>query len=319
MKKSIIFLAVAICSYVTGYGYYQKDIAAKLKDSIEFFSRKTNNENQFHIDFVGTANLQQNISNAKEEVQGSAGLGVIFERYFLDKDQTKDRKRIFESLDIEAFINVASSLDTLVADVSNSEVTNQRTFGTYILNPVSPKQSVFFNANVFFNTDFQEENWWLTSLISGANVRFNASNILWSLNDQGNRNDLFGGAISYRIGVFHEFIPNNKIRNEKNQRKYSVRVGLAYSARHLAGDISSGKNRELRSRFLGTTDQDFSGIEPFFGFRLNNIIAEFTVPTIGGRNKSDIEGLTDTQFLFSVRFVGGFSLKLENDKKSTED
>lgn len=311
----------------------QKDIAdLTLKEDLEFSNRTTdtqsvptNGPNQFHIDFVGTANLQQNISEANEEVQGSAGLGVIFERYFLQRNDDglllpAFENKFVESLDMEAYINVASSVDSLKAEFTDGELTNQRTFGTYILNPVSPKQSVFINTNVFFNPELNwEKGSWLTKWISGANVRVNASNVLWNIDDGGDNISRFAGTISFRLGVFHEFLPNNKIRNEKNQRKYSVRLGMHYSSRHITGDISSGSNDALRSRFLGTTDKDFSGWEPTFGFRLNNIIAEFTMPMIGGSSRSDIDGLTDTQFQFSIRFVGGFSLKIDGKEPKTEE
>lgn len=283
----------------------------------------TNGPNQFHIDFVGTANLQQNISEANEGVQGSAGLGVIFERYFLQRDEDGLLKsgyesNFIESLDMEAYINVASSVDSLRAEVVTNQVANQRLFGTYILNPVSPKQSVFINTNIFFNPELNwEKGSWITKLISGANVRVNASNILWNLNDGTTNLSRFAGAISFRAGLFHEFLPNNVIRDDKNKRKYSVRLGLHYSSRHITGDISSESNDALRNQFLGTTNRDFSGLEPSFGFRLNNIIAEFTMPMIGGSSKTDIEGLTDTQFQFSIRFVGGFSLKIEGKEEKS--
>lgn len=292
------------------------------------YAGPTNAPNQFHIDFVGTANLQQNISEASEEVQGSAGLGVIFERYFLERDKagkikTQYRSRFFESLDMEAYINVASSIDSLRADVDETGiVTNQRNFGTYILNPVSPKQSIFINANIFFNPELDwDSGSWITKIISGANFRVNASNILWNFNDETSNVSKYGGAISFRFGFFHEFLPNDKIRDKENKRKYSIRLGLNYSSRNITGDISSESNDPFREQFLGTTDKDFSGWEPSFGFRLNNIIAEFTMPMIGGASKSDIEGLTDTQFQFSIRFVGGFSLKVnrEDDNEEEED
>ncbi|MDG1573312.1 hypothetical protein OZ410_13365 [Robiginitalea sp. M366] len=280
------------------------------------FSPPTDGPNQFFIDFVGTANLQGNLNQANEELQGSAGLGVIFERYYLKNDQDGI---FFESLDMEAYINVASSVDSLKAvTTSAGEITNKRDFGSYILNPISSKQSVFINANLFFNPELNwEKSNWITKWISGANFRVNASNVLWNYEADNETIGINASAINLRFGIFHEFIPNDKIRDDNNRRKYSVTLGINYTFRELAGDISSPTNDPLRSRFLGTTDTSYSGIEPSFGFRLNNIIAEFSMPMIGGGSRNDIEGLTDTQFLFSIRFVGGFSLKLndtaEND------
>lgn len=323
-----LILWIFLFSSHLSMAYFQDATATnsnKRKD-IDSISKSgpTTAPSQFFLDFVGTANLQQNISEANDQTQGSAGLGVIFERYFLERDKEgktlkQYHKNFFESLDMEAYINVASSLDTLKAEVNITDldtlVTNERTFGTYLINPVNSQQSVFINSNIYFNPslDWKRSNWlayFLTRIVSGANIRFNASNILWQLNDGATTNNIFAGAVSYRIGIFHEFLPNDKIRDKENRRKYSVRLGLAYSGRHIAGDLSSESNDELRSRFLGTIDKDFSGWEPFFSFRLNNIIAEFTAPSIGGSNRDDIDGLTDTQFIFSIRFVGGFSLKV---------
>ncbi|WP_299099978.1 hypothetical protein [uncultured Winogradskyella sp.] len=285
----------------------------------------TNGPNQFHIDFVGTANLQQNINEANEDVQGSAGLGVIFERYFLKKGNdgkpdSDSKKKLVESLDMEAYINVASSIDSLRAKVVNNEVTNQRLFGHYILNPVSPKQSIFINTNIYFNPELDwEKGSWISKVISGMNMRVNASNVLWNYNNGTDNISQYAGSISFRYGFFHEFLPNDRIRDDENKRRYSVRFGLYYGSRHVTGDISSEANNDLRNQFLGTVDKNYSGLEPAFSFRLNNIIAEFTAPMMRGSSESAIEGLTDIQFQFSIRFVGGFSLKVNEKAKNDDD
>ena len=307
LQSGVKFLFVLIILGQYESTYSQEDL----------YSPPTDGPNQFFIDFVGTANLQGNLNQANEELQGSAGLGVIFERYYLKDGQVGG---FFESLDMEAYINVASSVDSLKAVTSTSgEITNKRDFGSYILNPISSKQSVFINANLFFNPEL---NWqkgnWITKWISGANFRVNASNVLWNYESNDETIGINASAINLRFGIFHEFIPNDKIRDENNRRKYSVILGLNYTFRELAGDISSPTNDPLRLSFLGTTDTSYSGIEPSFGFRLNNIIAEFSMPMIGGESREDIDGLTDTQFLFSIRFVGGFSLKL-NDSVDNDD
>ncbi|MEM9887425.1 MAG: hypothetical protein AAF849_16135 [Bacteroidota bacterium] len=390
--------------------YQRLEIILSPKAAVDMAAIPTDGPNQFFIDFVGTANLQANLNEATDEVQGAAGLGVIFERYFLSKSkeekttfeiqkkdieilrrehklkgilkrknkkiyktekrieavqqrlasenndpgllqkqtQLKERnknflelqkklrkeqalvtekaktividkkfKRFFESLDMEAYINVASSVDSLEAQTEinpmnmDTVVINKRLFGNYVLNPISSRQSVFINSDVYFNPELLwVKGGWITKWISGANFRINASNTLWSLPVDDDRSR-FAGALNLRFGLFHEFLPNNKIRDKENRRKYSVRLGLNYTFRELAGDISSPSNNSIRDQFLGTTDTSFSGLEPSFGFRLNNIIAEFSMPMIGGSSMGDIDGLTDTQFLFSIRFVGGFSIKID--------
>ncbi|MDE3741176.1 hypothetical protein [Maribacter polysaccharolyticus] len=394
-KITLMFL-MSFISLQQSNAYFQDSSNGYLNENITEIDKKsipTNGPNQFYIDFVGTANLQANLSEATDEVQGSAGLGVIFERYFLNKSEEqkelfyqdkelflklkkknnlerelkrlkvkiekigkkikiensssdlvdrqkeleeekkelekekitisnatknmtidKNFKRFFESLDMEAYINVASSVDSLEAILDDGNVSNTRLFGNYVLNPVSSKQSVFINSDVYFNPELLwVKGGWITKWISGANFRINASNVLWNFADEEVDKSRYAGAVNLRFGLFHEFLPNNKIRDVKNRRKYSVRLGLNYTFRELTGDISSPTNNLIRNQFLGTTDTSFSGIEPSFGFRLNNIIAEFSMPMIGGAGRNDVEGLTDTQFLFSIRFVGGFSIKLEDE------
>lgn len=276
-----------------------------LRSQAQAFSEDTQNENEFFIDFVGTANLQGSIAEANQEVQGSAGLGVIYERFLGDRNNP-----LINSYDIESYINVASSVDELTAilNTDDNTVNNQRLFGSYVLNPISSKQSVFINSNIYFNPDKHN----IFKPISGITARFIASNALWKLDDEVQKNL---GALSFRIGIFHEFLPDNKIRVD-NRRKYSVYFGINYSGRIIVGDLSSDTNASTRQMFLGTEDKNFSGTEFTFGFRLNNILAEFSMPSVGGNRRSDIEGLTDTQFLFTIRFVGGFSLNLDKEKTS---
>lgn len=282
----------------------------KTKKDLKLLQESTKEGEKVHIDFVGTGNLQGSIAEA-DDVQGSAGLGVIYERFFGLK------KPIVRSFDIEAFINVASTVDTLKATLNDdNEVTNQRLFGAYIINPISAKQSIYVNSNVYFNPDGDKLFNKIAKYISGLNFRLISSNALWQLEDNTEKNL---GVLAFRYGVFHEFLPDNKIRDRDGKRKYSVFLGFNLTHRSIVGDLSSETNNDLRSSFLGTTDFEFSGIEPNFGFRLNNIIAEFTMPSLGGSKRTDIEGLTDTQFLFSIRFVGGFSLKFDPDQKENKD
>lgn len=270
----------------------------------------TQNEDEFFIDFVGTANLQGSIAEANDEVKGSAGLGVIYERYLGDRTNP-----LINSYDIEAYINVASSVEQLDAILDdNGLVTNPRLFGSYILNPISSKQSIFINSNIFLNPDRESSSFYdrvISKVISGVNFRVTASNALWSLDENTEKNL---GVLALRYGIFHEFLPDDKIRDD-NRRKYSVYLGANLSWRIVVGDLSSDDNVPIRTQFLGTDDKNFSGTELTFGFRLNNIIAEFSMPSVGGDRKSDIDGLTDTQFLFSIRFIGGFSLKIDSDKQ----
>ncbi|WP_419211113.1 hypothetical protein ACNR9Q_10200 [Maribacter sp. X9] len=319
MKQIKFYCFITLLLFLTksSFGQEEKDSIAILKSKLErtqkefnLLQESTSPEEKIHLDFVGTGNLQASIADA-DEVQGSAGLGVIYERFFGLK------KPLFRSYDIEAFINVASTVDTLKATLNDeSQVTNQRLFGAYIINPISTKQSIYVNSNVYFNPDGKMLFNKIAKFISGVNLRLISSNALWQFDNNTNKNL---GVLAFRYGVFHEFLPDDKIRDRDGKRKYSVFLGFNLTHRGIVGDLSSETNDDLRNSFLGTTDFEFSGIEPNFGFRLNNIIAEFTMPSLGGSRKSDIEGLTDTQFLFSIRFVGGFSLKFDADEAKKDD
>ncbi|UWX55106.1 hypothetical protein NYZ99_00160 [Maribacter litopenaei] len=207
-KITLVLLMIFISSRHT-YAFFQESSKDSLNTESSNSSKNsipTDGPNQFYIDFVGTANLQANLSQASDQVQGAAGLGVIFERYFLSKSKKqmelfdedkilfyalrsemkldkkikrlskkiedinellktendssilvekkrelkkeklefekqknkissqtenksikKEHKRFFESLDMEAYINVASSVDSLEAELSGSTVTNTET------------------------------------------------------------------------------------------------------------------------------------------------------------------------------------------------
>lgn len=300
---------------------YSQEIASintnNVKNS-DYKQKSTIKEEKIHIDFVGTGNLQGSLSQG-DDIKGSAGLGVIYERFRGDSikyDEELLPIKGIKSFEIEAIINVASTVDTTTVNLNNGQITNQRDFGSYILNPFSSKQSLFINSNVYLNPD---GDYWLNQIakyISGLNFRVIASNSIWSTPEMGNVNL---GVIAYRIGIFHEFLPDDYIRTDEKKSKYSVFLGLNMGYRGIFGDITSEANEEIRTSILGSDRTDFSGIELNFGFRLENIRAEFQMPFLSGSDKASINGLTDTQFLFTIRFVGGFSLKIDPDKKKNEE
>lgn len=264
------------------------------------------------LDFVGNGDIQKSLSEGKE-INANTGLGIVFERF-------NGFSRGVQSMEFEAYINIFSTADTLKALYSNNQITNQRIFGNYILNPVSARQSVYLNTNIYFgypNSQDEEDvrslksgdfkRWGkLAFVISGINARFIASNNIWAINDDTAVN--LGGRY-LRIGIFHEIIPDNYRVNEFGRSRYSCFVGINYTNRGLYGDLSSSGNESLRKRLLGSDRTSYSGIEFNLGFRLNNIRAEFQMPILP-EGKSPIKGLTNTQFLFSIKFVGGFGLKL---------
>lgn len=264
------------------------------------------------IDFVGTGDIQKSLSQG-DGITANTGLGIIFERYNgeIQPIFTKSKNYI-QSLELEAVINIASTADSIRANFNNNKLENRRSFGTYILNPISQKQSLFLNANVIFG---YPDKWFfkkITPIISGINIRLITSNSVWAYED--NFQNL--GVLALRAGVFHEFIPDNFRIDEKGRSKYSLFAGINYSYRGIYGDISANQNEEFLKNVLGNTETNFNGFDFNFGFRLNNLRAEFEMPTLRAKNVQ-IEGLTNTQFVFSIKFVGGFSLKI--DEKSISE
>lgn len=259
-------------------------------------------EDKVYIDFVGSGNIQKSFSEGKE-IDANTGLGIIFERY-------NSPKRLIQSYEIEGTITIASTADTITADVQNNILQNRRNFGTYILNPVSARQSLYINSNVYFGYPDEHPKFAkFSKIVSGFSIRFISSNNIWKYKDS--LTNL--GALSLRVGLFHEFIPDNYRITNEGKTKYSLYCGIYYTYRGIFGDISFPSQEGLREKYLGTTQTQFSGIETSFGFRLNNIRAEFQMPVLKENNNS-IDGLTNTQFLFSIKFVGGFSLKLDPSK-----
>lgn len=269
-------------------------------------------EDKVFLDFVGTGDIQKSISDGSE-IQANTSLGALFERY-------AGPKKFIQSFSLEALINVATTADTIKAKFNNdNELTNSRNFGTYILNPVSAKQSFFLNWNTHFGTELSDKKVnSLTKIFSGLNIRIVSSNNVWNYADTAIANV---SALSGRIGLFHEFIPDNyrteTSGDDAGKQKYSITWGLGYSFRGIYGDIKSSGSDNLRKAFLGSSKVKFGGLETNFTIRLKNIRAEFQIP-IFSANKS-VPGLTNTQFLFSIKFVGGIPLKIDKKGKTSED
>ncbi len=268
-----------------------------------------------YIDFVGSGDIQKSISKG-DDISANTGIGVIFERY-------SGVSKFIQSFELEGTLNVASTADSIEGIFYNNEINNRRDFGTYVLNPISAKQSLYVNSNVYFgypNSENSKILTWITkNLISGVNLRLVSSNNVWSYGDSVSNL----GSLFFRGGIFKEFVPDNyrlgkSGSDDEGRSKYSIFLGLNYSYRGIFGDITSERNNELRGKFLGSEQKIFRGFELNFGFRLNNLRAEFQMPVLRKENNS-IDGLTNTQFLFSIKFVGGFSLKLNSDKVISEE
>lgn len=262
---------------------------------------------QIFIDFVGSGDVQQSVSNGTG-YNANTGLGIIFERYnHLESTSSQQKNEsLFQSLEIEAVFNVTSTADTIfsIINTENQQLLNRRNFGNYVLNPISAKQSLYVNSNIYFG--FPDNNFgrYWSPIVSGINIRVIASNSTW----QHKKNSYDLGVMAFRAGIFHEFLPDNYRLTEEGRSRYSLFLGANYTYRGIFGDIIG--NDDIRNELLGTTDTSFSALELNFGFRLNNLRIEFQMPMFKD-NEGKLLGMTGTQFLFTVKFIGGFGLKID--------
>jgi hypothetical protein len=189
------------------------------------------------------------------------------------------------------------------------------------LNPISTKQALFINSNIYFGNYNNTSKWGkFAKCISGINMRVTSSNSVWSYNDTATNL----GVISGRIGIFHDFWPDDYRVTKEGRALYALTIGANYCARGIVGDISNPSNINTLNKILNTKQTFYHGVEFNFGFRLNNIRAEFQMPIIATKKydnpmdsgkpiKNSVEGLTNTQFIFSIKFIGGFSMKLDKN------
>jgi hypothetical protein len=322
MRVKFIFLFVTVLFFLSASGQVNyimpinTDKPFKRFELIKPFHKKRSGpdairaaptSNKVYIDFVGTGDIQKSVSEGKD-INANTGLGVIFDRY-------NDSTKIIQSIELESTINIATTADSINAKIINNAVDNQRSFGSYVLNPISARQSLFIHSNVYFG---YPDNWFgkVAKVISGINFGLISSNNVWTYNGESKN----VGVLLFKGGVFHEFIPDNyrlvgKGESEEGRSKYSLHLGISYSYRGIFGDVRADKNGDFRNQILGSKELNYSGFEGNFGFRLNNLRADFQMPLLKSKGNS-VDGLTNTQFIFSIRFVGGFSLKINPGKKS---
>jgi hypothetical protein len=263
-----------------------------------------------YIDIVGAGDIQQTVSSGAE-ANASTGAGIIFERYFGDKQTINSTRMdsLFQSLEMELVINLASTADTLIANFDEEgEFLNRRDFGNFLLYPVSKKQSMYFNSNIYFGypKGFVGH---ITRWINGVNIRILTSNNTWNYDNR----TIEMGALSFRAGIFHDFVPDDDRLDDEGRAIFSFFAGANFSYRAILGDITSSRNEEFRETVLGTRQTDFRGIELNAGFRLHNIRIEVQAPIF--RSMNSVPGLTDTQFLFTIKFIGGFPIKIRSNKE----
>jgi hypothetical protein len=255
---------------------------------------------------VGDGTIRKAI-NGENSLPVNTSVGVIYSRDFLSGKKQSFIKNI-KSINVEAYINVASTADTIKAILdTNGNVTNAREFGSYVSFPVGAKQSAsLYIQGLFDNKNFND----FENVVLGGGYVFKTyfSNRVWKLN---NDSSIQVSCLSLKLATFHEFLPFEYSDNGD----YSIYLSiLSFSMRSIGGDIVDKKGN-YTTRFIGTKQSTYLGWEPFFGFKLKNIRAEFSFPMFVVLNGKSIPGLSGGQFTATMSFTGGFPVALSNSKQ----
>lgn len=253
------------------------------------------------IQFVGNANIQPSLTGGST-IPANSGVGVIY------KETLSEAYKWLYSIEMQVAVNIASTVDTVKAQYDDKgQIINRSDFGNSLLLPLNSGQAFSFCARMYF-TQYDRYRGrildadgyplaWL-GVISGLYLNAEGSNRNWS-NDT---TSIKASQLSLQLGFFHEFI------KPANRANYSITLGLGYSGRWLAGDITEHVYDDLRMRLTGSPRRAFGGAEVIVGLRLKDIKAEFHIPFLSTKNP--IPGLSGTQPSTLLGFTGGFSLQL---------
>lgn len=247
------------------------------------------------INFYGTGNIQKSLGNG-EQIPASTGIGVNYQQWY---PETGLLYNIINKLEVDALINVASNVDTVVATYDGSNrITNASSFGNSILTPLASGQAVKIGLKLNFNRDFLGET------ISGVKVRYTGANRNWQETDS--TAAIQSTASAFRIGVFHEFLKPDLLLND-----LSINFGVYLAYNSIKGDLSMESNKNFMKQILNTNRNTFIGPEVELEIRLKNLRAQFAYSWL--QPGSDVPGLTDGRLITTISFVGGFGLKLDRD------
>jgi len=247
------------------------------------------------IYFVGTGDIQQNLARTKDEIAASTGIGVIFWRMFGNKLNGIE-------LQLEARISIASTVDTIRAKYSGGTFINMRDFGGYLSAPLASGQATTINSLWYFR---DSESRPVDKVIDGFQVDFIAANQVF----QDSAQTMNTAVLGLRVGLFHEFVPTfNRLK-----QGYSIRLGVNYIFRGLRGDLGtkSPASNALRRNLLGVEDRIFHGPEFLLAFKLKNLKAQASLPITFHKRGGPTYGLSGTQFITTISFIGGFPLSLK--------
>lgn len=79
-------------------------------------------EKKFSIDVLGSGNIQSSFDDGNDIYQLNAPFNLLGLKFY--------------KIELDAIINIASTVDTLSASFNNGDLQNQREFGSAILRPI---------------------------------------------------------------------------------------------------------------------------------------------------------------------------------------
>jgi hypothetical protein len=254
------------------------------------------------LNFFGAGNIQKSLDDGGQ-IPASTGLGVNYiQRYgIVDKDSVKHRLlwKLFCKLELEAAINVASTVDTIVATYdANNVISNASRFGSSILTPLNSGQAVKISLRLNLDSALNTK----IPLIEGIKLKYIGCNRNWSVIDDGTPRVIQANTNYFRGGFFHEFLP------QKYLDDYSINFGIYLAYNSIKGDMGLKVNEHIREQVINTKWKQFVGPEVALEIRLKNLRAEFGYSWL--RPNVEVPGLTAGRMITTITFVGGFGLKL---------
>jgi hypothetical protein len=243
------------------------------------------------LTFFGNGTIQKAL-DAGQKIPANTGLGLNFSQWY-HKDSLLWNK--VDKIELEASINVASTVDTLFAEYDSTGVTNRSDFGSSILTPLNSGQAVRISLR------FNLAKPWFARILDGFKAKYIGSNRNWMV-QQGNRTEIIKGTNNcVRFGAFHEFIPKSMLD------EYSINLGFNFAYNSIRGDVGLNSNDAIRISTMGTSSKHFMGPEFVMEIRLKNLRADFSYSWLSA--DAEVPGLTGSRMVTTISFVGGFGLK----------
>lgn len=287
MKKIILtYTLITLATITTVSAQFEafKNWNSAYKDSIK--------NKQPEIEFFGKGDIQKTLGEGST-IPANTGIGVYYTEWF-------EKPILFNSvyrIELEASINVASTVDTLTAEYNtNNEITNASEFGSSVLTPLNSGQAV----RIYLKGMFADQ---LFGFITGFRLKYIGSNRNWKALDANDEFKSIQATISsFRGGIFHEFLAP-QLRDE-----YSINVGIFAAYNSIKGDIGLKQNKEILKKILDTSRRSYFGPEFALEIKLKNLRAEFAYSWL--QPSVEIPGLSSGRLVTTISFVGGFGLKL---------